>query len=208
MEGNEGNGGAAAGTGAAGAGAGAGATGGGQSAEPMVSAALLDQARGELATTASRLEELEGQLATLTSERDTALTANRRLRVRAATGIDDDTLADMAHQRYTAAVEGLADDKRPDLSKWWSDTAADETARGALPRALSVYMSDSGAAGGAGAGGGQQRRQPGTPGTGRRLDPRPGGSTQLGVDEYQRMSPEQQREVQRAFFASARRRTR
>jgi len=194
----------------AGAGAGAGQTAGAGAgaAESMVSAALLREAQTEASTLRGRVEELESSVQTLTGERDDARTSNRRMQVRLATGIDDDTIADMAHSRYTAAVADVAEDKRPDLGKWWTDTAADDEARGKMPKALSVYMTESGSKGGEGGAGGGQHRQPGTPGNRNRRDAKPGDTGKLSVEDYRAMSPDDRAAVRSAFYRSARRRVR
>lgn len=107
-------------------------------AESMVSAALLRESQATASALEMRVVELESELHTRTGELDTARTSARRLSVRMATGIDDDQIADMAHARWSAAMDGVAE--QVEVGAWWKTTAADEELRAGMPRALQVYL--------------------------------------------------------------------
>lgn len=171
--------------------------------DPMVSAALLRESQGVASALEHRVVELEAALQAMTGERDVAVTSARRLSVRAATGIDDDQIADMAHARWSAAMEGA--DEPAELGAWWKATAADEGARGALPKALQVYLPQQAADAPAAP---VERRGPGTPGHQGRRTPTPGDTGALTPEKFARLSADDQRQAAAAFWSAGRRRTR
>ena len=170
-------------------------------AESMVSAALLRESQATASALEMRVVELESELQTRTGELDTARTSARRLSVRMATGIDDDQIADMAHARWSAAMDGVAE--QVEVGAWWKTTAADEELRAGMPRALQVYLPQ------------QQaddppappveRRGAGTPPHTRRRTPPPGDDGTLTVEKFHRLSPEDQQRARAAFWGAGRR---
>ena len=158
--------------------------------EPMVSAALLEQARAEATELRTRLGELEPQLQTLTSERETLAQQVTRLTVRQATGIDDDQIADMAHARYSQAIEGQ--DNAPGIGDWWKSLAGNEEAAAALPKALRVYLQPA-----------EPAAAPtrGAPSAKGKTTPPAGTDGKLTPDQYARMSGGDRRQVHTAFLS-------
>ena len=172
-------------------------------AESMVSAALLRESQATASALELRVVELESELQTRTSELDTARTSARRLSVRMATGIDDDQIADMAHARWSAAMEGA--EQQVEVGAWWKATAADEAARGALPRALQVYLPQQQADDPPAP---VERRGVGAPPHTRRRTPPPGDDGTLTPEKFARLSVDDQRQAAAAFWSAGRRRTR
>lgn len=171
-------------------------------AESMVSAALLRESQATASALELRVVELESELQTRTGELDTARTSARRLSVRMATGIDDDQIADMAHARWSAAMDGV--EQQVEVGAWWKATAADEELRAGMPKALQVYLPQ------------QQadepppappveRRGAGTPPHTRRRTPPPGDDGTLTVEKFHRLSPEDQQRARAAFWGAGRR---
>ena len=170
-------------------------------AESMVSAALLRESQAAASALELRVVELESELQARTGELDTARTSARRLSVRMATGIDDDQIADMAHARWSAAMEGA--EQQVEVGAWWQATAADDELRAGLPKALQVYLPQQQ--------GDEQpappveRRGAGTPPHTRRRTPTPGDDGTLTVEKFHRLSPEEQARARRAFWGAGRR---
>jgi len=170
-------------------------------AESMVSAALLRESQAASSALELRVVELESELQTRTGELDTARTSARRLSVRMATGIDDDQIADMAHARWSAAMDGAAE--QVEVGAWWATTAADEDLRAGMPRALQVYLPQQQAD--APPAPPVERRGAGTPPHTRRRTPPPGDDGTLTVEKFHRLSPEDQQRARAAFWGAGRR---
>jgi len=169
--------------------------------EAMVSAALLREAQADATGLRAQLDELQAALQTMTSERDTAMTSNRRMSIRLASGIDDDGVADIAHSRYSTAMQAVDEAQRVSFGDWWSGLASNDEARAAQPKALQIYLqpaSPSPAPSAANS----------TPAHTARRTPRPGGHQTLSVADFQRLDSGEQAAVAADFWSRGRRRTR
>ena len=200
---------AGAGDGQAPAGAAGGQQGTQQPGESMVSLAALREAQADRDAARAELATLRTTLEATATERDNAVTGLRRATVRMATGIDDDQIADMAHSRWEAAMEGVEADKRQDIGDYWKALAADDSAREGLPKALRVYLPEKQDAGVAGAQAGRvagaapATRQPGTPAGRGKSTPQPGATGEITPESFRQMTPEQQRQVKSSFWRAA-----
>jgi len=170
-------------------------------AESMVSAALLRESQATSSALELRVVELETELQARTDALDTARTSARRLSVRMATGIDDDQIADMAHARWSAAMDGA--EQQVEVGAWWRATAADDDQRAGLPRALQVYLPQQ--QGDEPPAPPVERRGAGTPPHARRRTPPPGDDGTLTIDKFQKLAPDEQARARRAFWGAGRR---
>ena len=161
---------------------------------------MLSEIQRELDTARGQLSTFETNLSAITEERDALGSRLRRTTTRLATGVDDDTLADLAHGRYSAAVKDVKEAERPTMSDWWASQATDE-ARAALPKALRAYLPA--------ADGDEQTpaasRGPGTPPRRPKKAPEH-GRTSFGLDDFNSLDADQQKQVASAFYSQARRR--
>lgn len=171
------------------------------SGEAMVSAALLREAQADATGLRAQLDELQAALQTITSERDTALTSNRRMSIRLASGIDDDSVADIAHSRYSDAMQAVDEAQRVPFNDWWAGLAGNDEARAAQPKALQIYLQPASSSPASPA-------TNSTPAHTARRTPRPGGHQTLSVADFQRLDSSEQAAVAADFWSRGRRRTR
>lgn len=169
--------------------------------EAMVSAALLREAQADATGLRAQLDELQAALQTMTSERDTALTSNRRMSIRLASGIDDDGVADIAHSRYSTAMQAVDEAQRVSFDDWWAGLASNDEARAAQPKALQIYLQPASSSPAPSAANS-------TPAHTARRTPRPGGHQTLSVADFQRLDSGEQAAVAADFWSRGRRRTR
>ena len=172
-------------------------------AEQMVSLAALREAHGERDAALQELAAAQQSLQALTAERDQAVTGFRRASVRMATGIDDDEIADMAHRRYTSAMQDADADARVDVGAWWQQVAGSDEARAGLPKALRVYLPAQTADEPQTAAAPAARPRIGTPSNRRRAAPSPGATGELTPSDLAQMSTEQGVALRRTFWKSA-----
>lgn len=172
-------------------------------AEQMVSLAALREAHGERDAALHELAAAQQSLQALTDERDQAVSGLRRASVRMATGIDDDEIADMAHRRYTSAMQDVDADSQVDVGAWWQQVAGSDEARAGMPKALRVYLPAQAAEAQQTAAAPAGRPRIGTPSNRRRAAPSPGATGELTPSDLAQMSTEQGVALRRNFWKSA-----